>query len=367
MLNRNHSLFAAAAIATISMLSACTRDSKPEITVSVGEQLAARTKPAVVRIANGCVGKVEWRDREDPSHNKVYEVTSVASGSGYFVNSDGYIVTNAHMVERTQNEDQCKSELWENFVRELAADYGENADAVLNNQEVLQVIEANSNPVAYDSIKLVFLPNGNKLPFEVKTAGKPVGEGKDVAVIKVEVTNAPVLQLGNSEQVQLQDHITLLGFPGAGDSDVLDDKSNFVASITDGKVSAKKTTAEGAPVLQVSAPATHGNSGGPVLDDQGKVVGMLTFGGNPVNGQEVSGFAFAVPTSTIQEFVRQSGVQNQTTVVDQYYEEGLQLMWRKDYANAIAKFEAVKQLFPQHSEVDSLIQKSRQEIAMVQK
>lgn len=58
------------------------------------------------------------------------------------------------------------------------------------------------------------MPNGDALPFEVKVSGAPVGQGKDIAVIKIEIENAPVLKLANSEQVQEQNKIVAMGYPG---------------------------------------------------------------------------------------------------------------------------------------------------------
>ena len=82
--------------------------------------------------------------------------------------------------------------------------------------------------------------------------------------------NAPILKLSDSDKVQLQDHVTVLGYPGAADtfnSGLLSSKSGLEATINDGKISARKTASSGAPILQTSTPATHGNSGGPVLND----------------------------------------------------------------------------------------------------
>ena len=80
--------------------------------------------------------------------------------------------------------------------------------------------------------------------------------------------------------------------------------------MNDGKISAKKQSSSGAPILQTSTPATHGNSGGPVLNDANEVVGLLTFRGDTVNGQEVSGFAFIVPSNTVMEYVKSAGAAN---------------------------------------------------------
>ncbi len=212
----------------------------------------------------------------------------------------------------------------------------------------------------------VIIPDGSVYEFEEKQYGAPVGQGKDVAVIKIEVKNAPVLLLGNSDAMKLQDHVTVLGYPGAADtfnSGILDSKSTLEASITDGKISAQKKSASGAPVLQVSAPATHGNSGGPVMPDKMEVAGLLTFGGDRVNDQEISGFAFVVPSSTVLEFVKAAGVANELGTADRAYREGLELYWAENYSGAIPKFEEVKRLFPEHSEVNGLAQDSQQKIS----
>jgi hypothetical protein len=211
----------------------------------------------------------------------------------------------------------------------------------------------------------VVLPNSTiSLDGEVKSYGAPVGEGKDVAVVKIEGKNYPTIMIGNSEKVQLQDSIWLFGYPGAADSEILSPNSSTVVSITDGKISAvdKKST-QGAPVLQISAAATHGNSGGPVIDEKGNIIGLLTFRGDTVNGQEVQGFNFAVPSETIMEFVNQSGAKNEIGDVDKLYREGLELYWGGYYKDALAKFEQVQRLNSNHSEIKKLITDSEQNSA----
>ncbi|KAB8335576.1 trypsin-like serine protease [Scytonema tolypothrichoides VB-61278] len=204
---------------------------------------------------------------------------------------------------------------------------------------------------------------GDKLPFEIKVSGAPTGQGKDVAVIKIEIKNAPVLKLADFEQVQTQDKIVAMGYPGINPN-ILKKKSFAEATTTSGEISAKKQLANGSPVFQISASVTHGNSGDPVLNEKGEVIGMTTFGGEPVNGQEVSGFAFAFTSNTIMEFVRQAGVSNEEGAIDKLYRDGLQLYSQGEYTQAIEKFETVKRLFPQHSEVDKLIQECQGKIVV---
>ncbi|MBO3464169.1 S1 family peptidase, partial [Aetokthonos hydrillicola] len=171
-------------------------------------------------------------------------------------------------------------------------------------------IAEHSEPQEFEQINLVILPNGEKLPFQAIASGAP-DRGRDIAILKVNIKNASSLKLADSKQVELLDHITVVGYPGAADSSLLASPSHYVASFTDGKISAKKQLPDGSPVLQISAPATHGNSGSPVLNDKGEVIGMVTF------GSDVSGFTFIIPSETISQFLWLAGVSNQQGLVTQ--------------------------------------------------
>ncbi|MGH9969987.1 MAG: trypsin-like peptidase domain-containing protein [Pyrinomonadaceae bacterium] len=336
-------------------------------TVSEGERLAMFSKPSVVRIIDGVAGTFYFAPPNRQPKN--YTVSYIGLGSGFFINSSGYIVTNAHVVNTShdikQKGDEAGQELlFYQLLQQVARDYNTNPNALTRDNIVF--IRNYSRLTDMKVFHHVIIPDGSVYEFEEKQYGAPTGQGKDVAVIKIEVKNAPVLVLGNSDSMKLQDHITVLGYPGAADtfnSGVLDSKSALEASITDGKISAQKRSASGAPVLQVSAPATHGNSGGPVMTDKMEVVGLLTFGGDRVNNQEISGFAFVVPSSTVMEFVKAAGVANELGTADSAYRDGLEFYWSQQYSKAIPKFEEVKRLFPEHSEVNRLVQDSQQQIS----
>ncbi|HEX5886935.1 MAG TPA: trypsin-like peptidase domain-containing protein [Pyrinomonadaceae bacterium] len=332
--------------------------------VSDGERLAMYSKPAVVRIIDGAQGQILL---QLPGYQpQTYNVSAVALGSGFFISSNGYIATNAHVVSMTKDgEEKAKQALFWQMVQQVARQLGRDPRSF--NQQVIQQLDQYSTLQSFQLFHHVIIPDGSSYPFEIKQYGAPTGEGsdqgKDVAIVKIEVKNAPILKLADSEKVQLQDHVTVIGYPGAADtfnSGLLSSRSALEATINDGKISARKTATSGAPILQTSAPATHGNSGGPVLNDANEVVGLLTFRGDTVNGQEVSGFAFIVPSNTVMEYVKSAGATNDPGLTDKSYHEGLDLYWNQYYSSAIPKFEEVKRLFPPHSEVDRLIQSSQQ-------
>jgi len=326
-----------------------------------GERLAMFNKPAVVRIVDGAAGQIYF---QPPGYQgQTYNVSLISLGSGFFISANGYIATNAHVVSTTHDgEEKAKQALFWQMVQQIAKQLNKDPRSLNTN-----FIDQYSSLQNFKLFHHVIIPDGSAFPFEIKQYGAPTGEsndqGKDVAIVKIEVKNAPILKLSDSEKVKLQDHVTVIGYPGAADtfnSGLLDSKSAFEATINDGKISAKKTASSGAPILQTSTPATHGNSGGPVLNDGSEVVGLLTFRGDTVNGQEVSGFSFVVPSNTVMEYVRSAGATNEEGPTDRLYREGLEAYWAQHYSEAIPKFEEVQRLFPQHSEIQRLLQSSQQ-------
>ena len=332
--------------------------------VTDGERLAMYSKPAVVRIVDGAMGQYVLQLPNDQA--RTFNVSAIGLGSGFFISSNGYIATNAHVVSMTkEGEQKAKETLFWQMVQQIAQAL--NRDARSFSRSDINHLNQYSELHNFQKVHHVFIPDGTALPFEIKQYGAPTGEGadqgKDVAIIKIEVRNAPILKLADSDKVQLQDHVTVIGYPGAADtfqSGLLSQRSALEATINDGKISARKQAASGAPILQTSTPATHGNSGGPVLNDASEVIGLLTFRGDTVNNQEVSGFAFIVPSNTVMEYVKSAGASNVTGPTDTLFREGLDYYWNDQYSYAIPKFEEVKRMFPQHSEVDRLVHSSQQ-------
>ncbi len=321
------------------------------------------SKPAVVRIISGHTGSWTWDNRQ-------WQTQSISSGSGFIISQDGYILTNAHVVSSIKDGDEtAKQELLGQLAVQALRAAGKPVTRENVGQAVRYIVNTGAQLAQFQRINYVFLQSGNRFPYEIKSYGAPTGEGKDlsngkdVSVIKIEIKNAPTLRIGNSDKVQVGDRIYVMGYPGAADSAALDAKSQLEPTTNDGSISAKKTSADGAPILQTNANTTHGNSGGPAINDKGEVIGLLTFRGNTVNDQEVQGFNFLVPTNTALEFVRQAGTANTVSPIDTKWREGLEHFWNQEYTSAREKFGEITALFPNHSEAQKLITESQEHIA----
>lgn len=99
----------------------------------------------------------------------------------------------------------------------------------------------------------------------------------DLAIVHVGMSDTPSIQLDNSTSVAVDDQLTIIGYPGNGD--VTNDGTNLLTpSVNDITVSAIKSGDNGEPLIQVGGNVEHGDSGGPALDAQGHIVGIVSFG-----------------------------------------------------------------------------------------
>src|SRR4051812_12798459 len=132
-------------------------------------------------------------------------------------------------------------------------------------------------------------------------AGKVVGSdtGFDVAVIKIDGSNLPSAQLGNSSALQVGQDVVAIGNP-----------FGFDHTLTTGVVSGlNRPVSEGQgsynqPMIQTDAAINPGNSGGPLLDLNGQVIGITTLVAAP-QGFPAQGLGFAVPANTARRIADQ--------------------------------------------------------------
>ena len=246
-------------------------------------------------------------------------------GSGSIIHPDGWIVTNGHVVQPIQEglEGAVGIELLGKAVGEACR---EQLAAMSPSTRAERVRALVSDPRTREAAALerrlwVNLSNGRSYQAQVKhysppayvvvrgTAGGAPEHGRDVAILKIEDRDLPVVRLApRSTDLHLGQTLFVIGYPAVVTShELLSKETQFEATITTGRVSGFRRDIGGQQVIQTDAAIIQGNSGGPVFDDRGDVVGAATF--TSLQGdQVVQGFNFMIPVETIHTAAQAAGV-----------------------------------------------------------
>jgi serine protease Do len=211
------------------------------------EELAQRVNRSVVKIVNSGFGLSEDSD----SSNASMLTRQRATGSGVILTADGYIATNAHVVQGARR---------------------------------LRVQLPVSERAARQS-KSVVKPAGTVL--DAKLVG--VDRETDVAVLKIDAKDLPYLAFANSRELRQGQLVMAFGSPlGLQNSASL----GVVSAV------ARQLKADSPMIyIQTDASINPGNSGGPLVDMSGRVVGLNTMILSQSGGSE--GIGFAIPSDTL--------------------------------------------------------------------
>lgn len=174
-------------------------------------------------------------------------VSNAVSGSGFVISSDGYILTNYHVV---------------NGVSDIT----------------------------------VFFADGTS--YDAAFVGGE--EDNDIAVLKIEATALTPVVLGNSDSVTVGENVYAIGNP----------LGELTFTLTGGLVSAKDrsvTSSDGTIInmIQTDTAINSGNSGGPLFDQYGQTVGIVSakLSGSNSSSASVEGLGFAIPINDVRDMV----------------------------------------------------------------
>ena len=226
-------------------------------------KLAKELTPAVVNISTTQVVKRGTPTRspfsEDDPFNEFFkrffgdqprQFKATSLGSGFIINKDGYILTNNHVVE--------------------------NATDI--------------------TVKL-----GDSREFKAKVIGRD--PKTDIAIIKIEASNLPVIPFGNSDRLEVGEPVMAIGNP-----------FGLNQTVTTGIVSAKGRFIGEGPYdnfIQTDASINRGNSCGPLINSNGEAVGINTAIFSPTGGS--IGIGFAIPIEMAKEVLPQLKERGQVT------------------------------------------------------
>ena len=184
-----------------------------------------------------------------------YSSNATASGSGILISEDGYILTNNHVVSSSSNSSYYS----------------------MSEAQKITVKLYNSNET-----------------YEAKIVGSD--SQTDLAIIKIDATGLTAAELGDSNSVKVGEFAMAIGNPLGLDS-----------SVTCGIVSAinREVTDEDGNkyiAIQTDAAINSGNSGGALVNSEGKVIGINTL---KLSGNGVEGIGFAIPISSTLDISQQ--------------------------------------------------------------
>lgn len=171
-------------------------------------------------------------------------VQTAASGTGFFITEDGYILTNHHVVSDASSV-------------EVTLYNGETYDATVIGSD----------------------------------------EDYDIAVLKIDVTGATPVVLGDSSKVAIGESVAAVGNP----------LGELTFSMSEGIISCvnRAINVDGTPfnMIQVDCSINPGNSGGPLLNLYGEVVGIVSAKYSSYSNTSVEGLGFAIPINDVQTII----------------------------------------------------------------
>lgn len=179
--------------------------------------------------------------------------TATATGSGIIISEDGYILTNNHVVDTSSSSSYS---------------YYDISDATS--------VKVKLNSSTY----------GNDATFDAKIVGKD--SQTDLAVLKIDKTGLTAAEFGNSDEAVVGEFVMAVGSPLGLDT-----------TVTQGIISAvnREVESDGTKYvcIQTDAAINSGNSGGALVNSDGKVIGINTL---KLSGSGVEGIGFAIPINS---------------------------------------------------------------------
>jgi serine protease Do len=220
------------------------------------DALTRKVWPSVVQIMVTGYGARDDRHDEGRGDVTAMMTRQRSMGSGFVIEPDGYIMTNAHVVSGAQRV-----------------------------QVILPPINADGSLMSALSPKMTVLP--------ARIVG--ISSEIDLALLKVDGLKAPALPLATYRDVRQGETVFAFGSPGG-----------LRNTLTHGLISSvARQTDPDSPLIyiQTDAPINPGNSGGPLVNVRGEVVGVNTFILSQSGGNE--GLGFAIPSATARTVFRQ--------------------------------------------------------------
>jgi len=305
----------------------------------------------------------------------------VETGTGWFVDGRGYLITNAHVVDPAHRQPPWVThELKKNAIDQACVDPALRAQGVMRGQkpELEESIRREATARAMSSAQVtptpmltVLLSSGVSLKAEVVKFSPPLGfdingkpaadSGRDLALLRVKEGDYPAIRISDGD-VRLGDPIHIIGFPGVVLSHELLSKS-LDATVTNGAISGFKQDAILQDFIQTDAAAAHGNSGGPAVGDDARLVGVLTattLSGS--TGAIVQGFNFVIPARDVRKFLEGTPVRPGESRFNAAWLAGLDALFADKYSMAVARLKEANAMQPNLTDVKQTLAEAERKL-----
>lgn len=299
---------------------------------NVVQQAVQVDSPAVVRIVSeisanltcaGCAS--DGSDIQWPFTGSSF--TYYSSGSGAFISPTGVILTADHVVDHSANNPEDVTYIEQQALQDIASNYTSAAS-----QALALAIQQNNPKLSVDLhvvVQEAFLSTAytgkvssaqHIYPFHITStaASSPVA-AQDTAIVQIDTSGIkpapdfPYLTLATST-VSVLDNVTAIAFPASADCGSGSNNNNFIALLnaSASNISAinclltpsanvgKITKANESVVYEASNIASNGSSGGPVINDQGQVIGFVHGGSDNLTQ--------IIPSAAVAKLAGQAGV-----------------------------------------------------------
>lgn len=323
------------------------------------EELANLVKPAVVRIINQVKGNISIQPFDidlntlqaiPPTGTAASQppiqksLDEVLTGSGFVVSSDGYIITNSHVISSTQSADKLLADTWAAVLQAKIATLGKpqsaNVQADLQNR-MQSLSQSQSNDLEgqiLDSLKkfskidatatiTVLNPASTADNLSEQVSGGFPAEivaynsnyaldQKDIGLIKIDRQNLPVLPLTTSSGLVSGAKMYIFSFPATA---TFNRQDWLEGSFTQGVISAiKDSDSKDFKIFETDAKISAGSSGSPLINSLGQVVGIVTYESNATDSNNSGdNFAFALPAELASQVLADHHVTNSATIYEQ--------------------------------------------------
>lgn len=253
---------------TIQTVTAAPQNVNGDSSTSLGNLLNVDTANA------DSVSDAEVIQRATPSVTLITSVFSESgkgTGTGIVLSSDGYIITNCHVIENSYQTLQSNGG---NPFDNPFSFFGGGYETITKTERASEVA--------------VTLYDGSEHKAEIIGSD----ENTDLAVLKIDAEGLIPAVLGSSDDLKLGERAITLGYPlglglSASGGMISGLEKEITAELSNGKTAAMT-------LIQTDASINPGNSGGPLLNGRGEVIGITS---SKIANSSVEGIGFAIPIS----------------------------------------------------------------------